>query len=229
MNEFLRTLTTRDPMSMSVVALLYHLLLAFVLAKPLAFVYARTHQGTSYSRSFVQSLVLLPLIITAVMLAVGDSMARAFGLFGALALIRFRTPIKDSRDTVFLFLAVAVGITVGVQNTALAVVSTASTLLCAVYLYGVRFGERVDHDAVLRFTLEAAPDKEASRDAVLGRHCRGFDLVSLNEAHPPGTFDFTYQLHLRHAGSPAPLIADLRQATGAQQISLLVQNQHEEV
>ena len=68
-------------------SLLYHLLLAFVLATPVAWVYARTHQGASYSRSFVQSLVLLPLIVTVVMMAIGDSLARAFGLFGVLFLL----------------------------------------------------------------------------------------------------------------------------------------------
>ena len=67
---------------------LLHLLLAFVLSLPLAVVYVRTHHGMSYSRGYVQSLVLLSLVVTAVMMAVGDSLARAFGFrfipFGGL-------------------------------------------------------------------------------------------------------------------------------------------------
>ena len=123
MPEFFQQLNEFDAAIPSLRTALFYLLLTFVLSKPLAWIYIWTHQGTSYSRSFVHALVLLSMIVTLVMLAIGDSMARAFGLFGALALIRFRTPIKDSRDTVFLFLSVAIGITVGVQNAMLAAVS----------------------------------------------------------------------------------------------------------
>jgi hypothetical protein len=209
--------------------LLYHLVLAFVLATPVAWVYARTHQGTSYSRTFVQSLVLLPLIVTVVMMAIGDSLARAFGLFGALALIRFRTPIKDSRDTIFLFLSVAVGITVGVQNTALAVVGTGFVLLVAVYLAAVGFGRRVDHDGVLQFSLPAQGEQDRRLREVLQHYCRRFALVSLRESRREGAMEFAYQLHLRDPGQRQALVADLRTIPGAQDVSLYVQDAHAEV
>lgn len=208
--------------------LLYHLVLAFVLATPVAWVYARTHQGTSYSRTFVQSLVLLPLIVTVVMMAIGDSLARAFGLFGALALIRFRTPIKDSRDTIFLFLSVAVGITVGVQNTALAAVGTGFVLLVAAYLALIGFGKRVDHDGVLQFSLPAAGEQDDRLRTVLRHYCRRFALVSLRESRREGAMDFAYQLHLRDPQSHQALVADLRTIPGAQDVNLFVQDAHAE-
>lgn len=229
MQELLQRLGDLGSSLPSLPALLFHLLLAFVLGKPLAVVYVRTHQGTSYSRSFVQALVLLPLIVTVVMLAVGDSLARAFGLFGALALIRFRTPIKDSRDTVFLFLAVSVGITVGVQNVPLAVVGTGVVLAIAAYLYVIRFGERIDHDGVLRFSMPIGAEADQHRDQVLQHYCRQFSLVSLHESHQPGTMDFTYQLHLREPRAHTALVTDLRAIPGTGQVSLLLQNEHEEV
>ena len=229
MGKFLDDLLASQQLPVELPTLLFHLLLTFVLAQPLAFVYARTHQGTSYSRSFVQSLVLLPLIITLVMMAVGDSLARAFGLFGALALIRFRTPIKDSRDTVFLFLAVAIGIAVGVQNVLLAVVGTLVVLSSAIYLFVVGFGERIDHDGVLRFSLPVQAETDSQLQAMLRQHCREFALVSAHESHDPGAMDFTYQLHLRQPDAHTALILDLRSIPGAAQVSLLLQNEHEEV
>jgi hypothetical protein len=213
--------------ALSVVA--YHLLLAFVLGKPLAWIYVRTHHGTSYSRSFVQSLVILPLIVTIVMLAIGDSLARAFGLFGALALIRFRTPIKDSRDTVFLFLSVATGITVGVQNTQLAVFGTGFTLLVALYLYGIGFGNRLDHDGVLHFSLPANGDHDPHLRQVLRHYCRHFALVSLRESRHDGAMDFAYQLRLHDPQSQQALVTDVRAIPGALGVNLFVQNEHEEV
>jgi len=229
MPDFSRTFSdlTLSLPSLSVVA--FHLLLAFVLASPLAWIYARTHHGTSYSRSFVQSLVLLPLIVTIVMLAIGDSLARAFGLFGALALIRFRTPIKDSRDTIFLFLSVAVGITVGVQNTQLAVFGTGFTLLVALYLSSVGFGKRLDHDGVLHFSMPARGEQDGQLREVLQHYCRHFALVSLRESRHDGAMDFAYQLRLHDPGSQQALVADLRTIPGALDVNLFVQNEHEEV
>lgn len=210
-------------------SMLFHLLLAFVLSKPLAWIYAWTHHGMSYSRSFVQALVLLAMIVTIVMLAIGDSLARAFGLFGALALIRFRTPIKDSRDTVFLFLSVAIGITVGVQNTMLAIVGTAVTLLAALYLFGVRFGERLDHDGVLRFSLPAKGEQDPLLRQVLSHYCHHFALVSLRDSRHEGSLDASYQLRLHEASAHMALVADVRAIPGVADVSLLVQNEQQEI
>jgi hypothetical protein len=207
----------------------YHLLLAFVLSTPLAWIYARTHHGTSYSRSFVQALVMLPLVVTIVMLAIGDSLARAFGLFGALALIRFRTPIKDSRDTIFLFLSVAIGITVGVQNTQLAVFGTAFTLAVAVYLFGIGFGGRLEHDGVLQFSLPSVPDADPRLQQLLRHYCDRVALVSVRESRHAGAMDFAYRVRLLENGAQHALVTDLKALPGAQDVSLFVQDEHQEV
>lgn len=229
MPELLRNLGDWTATMPTLPNVLFHLLLAFVLSKPLAWVYVWTHHGVSYSRSFVQALVLLPLIVTIVMLAIGDSMARAFGLFGALALIRFRTPIKDSRDTVFLFLSVAIGITVGVQNTMLAVVGTAAVLATACYLFGVRFGERFSHDGVLRFSMPAQGDQEQALRQVLRHYCRTFALVTLRDSRREGAMDFSYQLQLHDPAAVTGIVADVSQIPGAADVQLLLQNEHEEI
>jgi hypothetical protein len=208
---------------------LLYLLLAFVLSKPLAWVYIYTHQGVSYSRSTVQSLILLCLIVTLVMLAIGDSLARAFGLFGALALIRFRTPVKDTRDTVFLFLSVAVGITIGTQNIALAVAGTAFALLVALYLFWVGFGERIHHDGVLRLRLSGATDGEDSLHGLLRHYCRSFTLLQVRDGANEGEVEYSYQLQLRDPELSPGLIADIRTIAGSADVSLLMQTAHEEI
>lgn len=229
MQELLRQLGDVTASLPTLPTILFHVLLAFVLSKPLAWVYVWTHHGMSYSRSFVQALVLLAMIVTIVMLAIGDSLARAFGLFGALALIRFRTPIKDSRDTVFLFLSVAVGITVGVQNVPLAVVGTGVTLLVAAYLFGVRFGERLSHDGVLRFSMPAQGEQELRLRQVMHHYCRHFALVNLRDSRREGAMDFSYQLRLHDPGASAGLVADVRAIPGTGDVQLLLQNEHEEI
>ena len=84
------------------------MLLAFVLSQVIAWVYIYTHAGLSYSRAFVQSIILLSVIISVSMMVIGNSLAIAFGLIGALSVIRFRNVLKDTRDTSFIFAALVV-------------------------------------------------------------------------------------------------------------------------
>lgn len=205
-----------------------HLLCTFVLTQPVAFVYLRTHDGNSYSRTFVQSLVLLSLIVTVVMLSIGDSMARAFGLFGALALIRFRTPVKDARDAVFLFLAVAIGIAVGVGALLLAAVSTASALALVLWLHASRFGVRIEGDGLLRLRLPGRPELRERLDLVLRHYCRSSSLLDLHAAGGGEAMDLQYRLTLRDPRTAPHLLTDLRAIPGAESVHVLVQKEHVE-
>ena len=87
--------------SASVLTLIYVILMAFVLSTVLAYVYQKTFRGLSYSRNFVQSVILISIIAAMVIQSVGDSLARGIGIMAAMAIIRFRTNFKDPRDTLF--------------------------------------------------------------------------------------------------------------------------------
>ena len=204
--------------------LLLHLLAAFVLGQLVAWVYTWTHHGVSYSRSQVQSLVLLALIVTTVMLAIGSNLARAFGLFGALALIRFRTPIKDARDAAFLFLAVGVGITVGTRNLQLAVIGTTFALAVAVYLGWSRFGERDAADSVLRFSMPSQGEAEPRLRALLRHYCSSFALMHLRDSQG-AAMDCAYRLRLVDPMQSSALLADLAAIPGIRGASLQVQDE----
>ena len=204
-----------------------HLLLAFALSQVLAWVYGWTHRGMSYSRSQVHSLVLLAMIVTTVMLAVGNNIARAFGLFGALALIRFRTPVKDTRDTTFLFMTVGIGISLGTRNIMLAVVGTGACCIVATYLSFVRFGERGRFDATLRFAMPGLAEQEGLLHRVLQHYCRSFTLVHLREAGSGARMEFAYQVKLFHPKQASGLLADMGSIPGVAGINLLVTDEDE--
>ena len=132
--------STRLGADFSLESTLLSLLLAFVLGQVIAWTYAWTHSGLSYSRSFTQSLVLMTIVVALVMFIIGNSIVTAFGLLGALALIRFRNVLKDTRDTVFVFASLVVGMAVGTQRFQLADLGTAALLLVVVYLSKTSFG-----------------------------------------------------------------------------------------
>ena len=89
---------------------------AFVLGLCIAYTYKKTHQGLSYSQSFVLTIIFVTIIIGFVMMVIGNSLARAFALVGALSIIRFRTVVKDTKDTAYVFMALAVGMGAGTGN-----------------------------------------------------------------------------------------------------------------
>ncbi|MEG0228603.1 MAG: DUF4956 domain-containing protein, partial [Lachnospiraceae bacterium] len=102
--------------SLSVVEIIIQLSIASVLGFVIYLSYFLSHSGTIYSRKFNTSLVILTVLTTIVMTAIGNNVALSLGMVGALSIVRFRTAIKDSRDTVYIFWAVVVGLACGVGD-----------------------------------------------------------------------------------------------------------------
>ncbi|MBC8426697.1 DUF4956 domain-containing protein [bacterium] len=198
---------------------------SFVLGHAVSWVYVRTHRGISYSASLAQALIILALIVSLVMMIVGNNVARAFGLFGALALIRFRTPVKDARDTVFLFLAVAIGIATGTGNIMAGAVGTAVICLGFHYLAATRFGARLDHDGLLRFRLPCGGTRELAVREVLARYCDEFSLLHAREAEPGVALELSYQVKMSDARNGTQLVAEIEGLEDVSRISLLMRDE----
>ena len=92
---------------------LFLVLLAFVIGQFIGWIYMLTHTGLSYSRSFVSSLVVLPVIVALMMVIMAGSIVIAFGLLAVFAVVRFRNVLKDTRDTSFILWAILEGLGVG--------------------------------------------------------------------------------------------------------------------
>lgn len=217
-----RFLGTSDSMaSLTLEGYLLRMLASLVLSQVVAWVYIGTHRGISYTASVAQALMVMSLIVTLVMSVVGNSVARAFGLFGALALIRFRTPVKDARDTVFLFFSVALGIACGTGNILAAVAGTVVIGLVLWRLAATGFGTKLGYDALLRLRLPARA--ETSLQEVLARHC---ERVKLLHAHDAGedALECAYELGFHDPGQGARLLADVRAVAGVGAVSLLMQD-----
>ena len=88
------------------------LFLSFALSVFVGYVYRYTHKGVSYSQSYVHTLVIMGCVIAVIMLIIGSNIARAFALVGALSIVRFRNAMKETRDIGFIFMAMAIGISI---------------------------------------------------------------------------------------------------------------------
>ncbi|MDY4761557.1 DUF4956 domain-containing protein [Streptococcus thoraltensis] len=96
--------------------MLLHILVATLLSGAIYISYAYTHSGTSYSKKFNVSLMTLTVLTATVMTVIGNNVALSLGMVGALSVVRFRTAIKDSRDTAYIFWTIVVGICCGVGD-----------------------------------------------------------------------------------------------------------------
>lgn len=113
---------------------IFNIIFAFILSVLVALVYQFTHRGYSYSKNFVTSLIVISLVVTFVMMIIGNSLARAFALLGAFSIIRFRTAVKDTRDISFVFLALVLGMAAGTNNYLIGLAATILILVIIVLL-----------------------------------------------------------------------------------------------
>ena len=197
---------------------------AFLLAHVVSWVYLRTHRGVSYSGTMARSLIILSLIVALVMLVIGNNIARAFGLFGALALIRFRTPVKDANDTVFLFFAVAIGIATGTSNILAGAVGTIMICGAILYLASTRFGNPLNHDGLLRFRLPVGRGADADIRTVLGRYCDWFTLLHIREAEGGSLVELSYQVKMVDLRDSSQMASEIEACDDVSQLSLLMQD-----
>lgn len=223
MGDFLTTILgqTDGVATLTLDVYLLRLLAALVLGQVVAWIYIGTHRGISYTASVAQALIVMALIVTLVMAVIGNNIARAFGLFGALALIRFRTPVKDARDTVFLFLSVALGIACGTGNIMAGVAGTVVIGLVLWRLATTGFGAKLGHDGLLR--LRAPESAEALVNIVLGRHCERIKLLHMRDAGAD-VLEFAYEIGLAEPAGGSRLLSDVRSIAGVAGVTLLIQD-----
>ena len=120
-----------------------HISMAAVLGFLIFVSYYITHRGTIYSKKFNASLVVLTVLTGTVMTVIGNNIALSLGMVGALSIVRFRTAIKDSRDTVYIFWTVIVGICCGVGDYIVALIGSAVTFIVLFILGAIKNDNRM--------------------------------------------------------------------------------------
>jgi uncharacterized membrane protein YhiD involved in acid resistance len=210
-------------------SMLLSLLLAFVLGQVLAWVYYFTHSGLSYSRSYVQSLILITVAVAMVMTVIGNNIITAVGLMGALAIVRFRNVIKDTRDVAFIFCALVVGMASGSHRYATAVAGTVILSLIVLYLFYADFGSHEPHNGFLRFALRTPMGGDHPISEILHRYCLSFTLISVQDVGEGGPAEYAYQLFIRNTAQNEELTAELHKLEGIENINLTMQEKLLEV
>jgi hypothetical protein len=196
------------------------LALASLLGLVIVALYRFTHRGLHYERSFLVTLVALPPIVAVVMMLIGSNLALSLGMVGALSIIRFRTVIKDSRDMVYLFFGIAIGLGCGTYNWTVTVVATAYLTALLYVLFLLQFGtaRHADYALVLSGT-EPRPGDAVTQS--LRRHVEVSSVRSVNLEDDRWEIVFEVRSFKDPTVLESELLDDLRRNHGVQRISLL--------
>ena len=214
----------------NVLEVLLSLNTSFIMAMVLGWTYRHTHGGFSYSRSFVQALVLAAITSCIMIIAIGNNLARGLGILGALALIRFRTPVRDPRDIIFLFASLATGIGCGAQVWGIATLGPLYFCIIAWFLHKTPFASKRQFEGLLRFILlDSEKENLSSIQSMLSDFTTSAELVAIREAIQGEAKEYTYQIRLLDPGGRADLLNAIQTVQGVAEPNIIMQRSTVEI
>jgi uncharacterized membrane protein YhiD involved in acid resistance len=201
---------------------LINVLLAFVLGFFIAAIYRLTYQGYAYSAAFVNTLIIISMVTAIVIMVIGNNLARAFGLVGAMSIIRFRTAVKDSKDIAFVFFALAAGLATGAGSHMIGLVSCILVGAAILFLYLFNFGITPHKELLLRFWMAPSEDEKPPYLRIFEKYFKTHRLINMRSARLGQFLELSFNVRFKDDASHQKLIKELSMIEGIERISLVV-------
>jgi hypothetical protein len=203
------------------VSLVISLLLAFVCGHAIAWTYMFTHTGLSYSRSYVNSLILLPVLVALVMLVLSNNLVVAFGLMAIFSMVRFRSILRDTLDTTYVLSVIVVGLACGTMKFTSAILGCLAIVAVMVYFRVTSFGTRQRYDLILNLQWTRSAGELPDLLSLLKRYSRGVTCASQRSGEGQSGYDLSYRLLLRDPERTHELMDELKSLEGVARASSL--------
>ena len=210
-------------------ALILGLLLAFAGGHVIAWVYMATHSGLSYSRSFTKSLIVMPVVVALVMHVLAHNIITAFGMMAVFTIVRFRNMLRDTLDTTYILLVLALGMAAGSQKFTTAVAGLGVMALALLYLWATSFGSRHRYDLILNLHWSRPLSELDEMERLLARHARRSRRASQRGEDGGAGADLSYWLLLRDPARTGELLAEVRTVNGVSNVSSIQAEDESEV
>lgn len=207
-----------DSVKLPTTELLLRLSAAFVLGLIAAGVHHLTTRD-SRTAGLLGTLVLLSVLMAALTIVVGNSLARAFSLVGSMAIIRFRSVVEDTRDTSFVMLAVVSGMACG-SGYVLAAAAALPLVLLGSWLFRPRLASATEGEQRLTLRLGTASGAEQKVQALLKERGLSYRLTSLETVRGGAALDVQFVIPALAAPAALELVAELNRIDGVQGVEL---------
>lgn len=193
---------------------------AIILGVIISLAYMYTHKKEGYVSSFVFTLVMLPIIISIIILLVGNNVARAFSLAGAFSIIRFRSAPEDPKDISYIFFTLAVGLACGMGYVGYAVIFT--IILCAVMviLDLLRFAKDGNKTMQLNITVPENLNFQELFDDILNEYTSSWKVRRIRTRDFGALFELSYTIVIKDKTNQKKFLDELRCRNGNLNISL---------
>ena len=212
--------------SPSVSEILVNILVSLCCSFIVSLIYRFTYKGPGYSGGFVNSMIYLAVITSIVIMIIGNNLARAFGLVGALSIIRFRTAIKDTIDIVFIFLSLTIGMACGVGYHKLAILGTVVVGVIIIIFSNDKFRFFLSNQYMLQFV---SPTNENNIDIftkVLSGYCSTFEMLNVRSIDAEKSFEYTFYISVKRNKDANKLLYEIQNLEGTRNINLFYDRQN---
>ena len=220
MNELFNTALTNISEELTVLSELTTIATALILGSIIAVTYRKTQDEEFYQRSLAVTLFMLPVILSAIILFVGSSIARAFSLAGTLSIIRFRSNPGDAKDIGFIFFDIAAGLACGVGLYGYGALFTAVLCIALLVIEKTNAFRPKSQRRILRITIPENLNFRGAFDDILCRYAKEFSLSKIKTTDLGSLFELVFSLSLADGANEQELINELRTRNGNLTISL---------
>ncbi len=201
---------------------LINLTLSFILGVAISLIYKKTHKGLSYSQSFMITNIFVAVIVCMVIMIIGNSLARAFALVGALSIIRFRTVVKDTKDTAYIFWSLAAGMASGTGSYFIALSGTITLAIIAFMLHKSNFGSIIKSEFILQFRINAqSTELSESFIKIIQQYTKSNVLLNSEISDDGKTIKNSYDVVMKEEQNQHELIKELSELSGLSEIVII--------
>ena len=205
------------------------LILAFLFGQSIAWVYMLTHSGLSYSRSFVNSLVVMPVLVALVMQVLNNNLVTAFGLMAIFAIVRFRNILRDTLDTTYILSVIVLGMACGTQKFATGILGCALVAGVFLLLWYTAFGSRHRYDLIVNLHWARPLSELMVLQQLLQRHSLNLHCASQRSHEGYEGTDLSYRLLMRDGDRTEDLLNDVRGLDGVSRVTSLKAEEESEL
>tara|TARA_X000001036_G_scaffold159954_1_gene151735 strand:+ start:339 stop:1025 length:687 start_codon:yes stop_codon:yes gene_type:complete len=202
--------------------IIINLLLSFVFGLAISLIYKKTHKGLSYSQSFMITTVFVSVIVCMVIMIIGNNLARAFALVGALSIIRFRTVVKDTKDTAYIFWSLASGMATGTGSYFLAIAGNIILSLIAYTLHKTNYGSIIKSEFILQFRIKSG-DNQISKNynKILSKFTKTQTLLSSESSEDNSSIKISLDIVMKEDLDQNSLLKEMSSLDGLSEVIII--------
>ncbi|HZW39228.1 MAG TPA: DUF4956 domain-containing protein [Ignavibacteriaceae bacterium] len=194
------------------------LIVSFLCGLIIVFFYKMSYKGPGFTTSFLSSLVILTMITALVIMVIGNNLARAFGLVGAMSIIRFRTAVKETMDIIFIFFALAIGLTAGVGFYKAAFAAAILIGCITLLLSRAKILTSYKKHYLLQF-ITSESEANGYSD-ILKKYCSSYKLVNVKNFGSTDSLELAYYINLKDQNNSNIFVGELKKIHGISNINV---------